>query len=364
MKNKLRVGIVGCGIGQAHVRAFQSLPEQFELLAVCDVDRARAQKVAAEFDVPMVLTNLAELCQMDDLDVIDICTPSFLHFSQVEQVLAAGKHAICEKPLAGSLHEVDRLGQAEARSGQRVMPIFQYRYGHGVQKLRFLIDEGIAGRAFLTTVETAWRRRPEYYSVEWRGKWQTELGGPLVTLAIHAHDLLYYVLGPARSVFAHTAVLVNPAEIETEDTIAASLEMADGSLACLAVTTGSSAEISRHRFCFSHLTAESNTQPYTNTSDPWAFTGDSPELQRRIDESLSQFSPQPEGYVGQFARFHTAMHEGAELPVTLSDARAALELITAIYYSAETGQPVTLPIREDHPKYQGWQPQTGQMTNG
>jgi predicted dehydrogenase len=340
------------------------LPEQFEILAICDVDKARAQKVAAEFDVPLALTDLAELCRMDDLDVIDICTPSFLHFSQVKQVLAAGKHVICEKPLAGSLHKVDQLQQAEDRSGKHVMPIFQYRYGHGAQKLRFLIDEGIAGRAFLTTVETAWRRRPEYYAAEWRGKWQTELGGALVTLAIHAHDLLYYMVGPARRAFAHTAALVNPSRIETEDTVAASLEMADGSLACLAVTTGSSAEISRHRFCFSHLTAESNTEPYTNTSDPWTFSGDSPELQQRIDEALSRFSPQPEGYEGQFARFYTAMQEGTELPVTLADARAALELITAIYHAAETGQPVTLPIGDDHPKYQGWQPQTGQTANG
>ena len=159
--------------------------------------------------------------------------------------------------------------------------------------------------------------------------------------------------------FAHTAALVNPTEIETEDTVAASLEMADASLACLAVTTGSSTEISRHRFCFSHLTAESNTQPYTNTSDPWTFTGDSPELQRRINEALSRFSPQPEGYVGQFARFHAAVQEGAEPPVTIADARAALELITALYHTAETGRPVILPISEDHSKYQGWQPQTG-----
>src|SRR5437762_7532546 len=116
----------------------------------------------------------------------------------------------------------------------------------GAQKLKFLIERGIAGRAYLTIAETLWRRRPPYYAVPWRGKWRTELGGALVTLAIHAHDLLYYMLGPARSVFVRTATMVNP--IETEDTAAASLEMADGSLCTLAVTTGSSHEISRHRF--------------------------------------------------------------------------------------------------------------------
>ncbi len=136
----------------------------------------------------------------------------------------------------------------------------------------------------------------------------------------------------------------------------ASLEMADGSLASLAITTGSAAEISRHRFCFSGLTAESNVEPYNNTADPWTFTGESPELAAQIEESLARFVPLPEGFIGQFYRFSEALHHNWELPVTLADARASLELITAIYYSAQTGQDVNLPIGKDHPKYAGWRP--------
>ena len=354
MGEKLYVGIVGTGIGRFHVRAYQRLPDQFEVLAICDLDESRAREAAAEHTIPHVFTDLDEMCRMDDLDVIDICTPSHLHAAQVQQVLAAGKHAVCEKPVAGSLKEVDALILAEARSGRRVMPIFQYRFGHGVQKLALLIAEGVAGRAYLTTVETAWRRRADYYAVPWRGRWETELGGALVTLAIHAHDLLYYVLGPARSVFARTATLVNP--IETEDCISASLEMADGSLASLSVTTGSAAELSRHRFCFSGLTAESNTQPYGNTADPWTFTGDSPETAEQIERTLARYVPQPEGFAGQFYRFHQALREGTELPVTLADARASLELITAMYHSARTGQVVELPLGREHPGYAGWRP--------
>jgi len=352
MDGKFRVGVVGCGIGQAHVHAYQSLPEQFEVVAVCDADEARARALAAACAIPRVSTDLADLCRMDDLDVIDVCTPSYLHASQVQQVLAAGKHAVCEKPVAGSLKEIDELIQAEAQSGKRAMPIFQYRFGHGVQKFKFLIRAGLAGRAFMATVETAWRRRAGYYAVPWRGKWATELGGASVTLAIHAHDVLYYVLGPARSVFARAATLVNP--IETEDCVSASLEMADGSLASLSVTTGSAAEISRHRFCFRNLAAESNTRPYNNTAAPWTFIGDSPELAQQIEEALARFVPLPEGFGGQFYRFHQALRQGTELPVTLADARAALELITAIYASAQMGQAVTLPIGEDHPKYASW----------
>ncbi|MBN1991654.1 MAG: Gfo/Idh/MocA family oxidoreductase [Anaerolineae bacterium] len=352
MSDKLRVGVAGCGVGQHHIHAFQSLPEQFEVAAVCDLDEAKVRDLAEKYKISRVAPDFAALCAMAEVDVIDICTPSYLHVAQTRQALAAGKHVICEKPIAGSLKEMDDLIQAEAQAGKRVMPIFQYRFGHGAQKLKFLVEQGMAGRAYLATVETAWRRRSEYYAVPWRGKWATELGGALVTLAVHAHDVLYYILGSAKSVFARTATLVNP--VETEDSAAISLEMANGSLASLAVTTGSAAEISRHRFCFSNLTAESNTAPYANTADPWTFTGDSPELTQQIHETLACFQPLPEGFGGQFYRFYQALGQNTKLPVTLVEARASVELITAIYHSAQTGQVVELPLGNDHPKYRGW----------
>ncbi len=354
MHPKLRVAVVGVGVGKQHITAFQELPEQFEVVVACDIDAAKARAIAAERDIPRVSTDLAELCRMDDLDVIDICTPPHLHREQIEQVLSAGKHAICEKPLVGSLKEVDELIRVEAESGKRVMPIFQYRFGHGLQKLKFLVDEGLAGRAYVATVEMAWRRRAAYYAVPWRGKWQTELGGTLLSHAIHTHDMLCYILGPVKNVFARTATRVNP--IEVEDCASVSLEMADGSLASSTVTLGSVPEISRHRFCFSGFTAESNTQPYNNSKEPWTFTGDTPELSERIEETLARFVPLPERFTGQFYRFHRALMEETELPVTLQDSRASLELITAMYHSSFTGQTVALPIGQAHPRYSSWLP--------
>jgi predicted dehydrogenase len=353
MNERLRVGIAGSGVGQAHLRAFQNLPDQFKVVVLCDIQEARARDVAAEYNILCFCTDIRELYRMDELDVIDLCTPSHQHVGQVQQALAAGKHVVCEKPVAGSLSEVDELMRAAQASGKQVMPIFQMRFGRGLQKLKFLVEEGLAGRAYLSTVETAWRRRADYYAT-WHGRWDTELGGALVTLAIHAHDALTYVVGPARRVLAHTATLVNP--IETEDCVAASLEMADGSLASLSVTTGSAVQITRHRFCFSNLMAESNTEPYESTTDPWIFAGDSPEVQKQIEETLSRFEPLPEGFEGQFYRFYRALQNNTGLPVTLADARASLELITAIYHSARTGQVVELPIGQDHPGYAGWRP--------
>ena len=140
--------------------------------------RRRPGRSPQAYAVPRVLTDFGALCGLDDLDVVDICTPPYLHCAQTLQALAAGRHVICEKPLAGSLEDADQIAAAEPRSGRRVMPIFQYRFGHGLQKLRWLVEQGVAGRAYLTTVETAWRRRPAYYAVPWRSPVDDRARGP------------------------------------------------------------------------------------------------------------------------------------------------------------------------------------------
>ncbi len=148
--------------------------------------------------------------------------------------------------------------------------------------------------------------------------------------------------------------LVNP--IETEDCASVSLEMADGSLASVSVTLGSSAEISRQRYCFANLVAESNLAPYdSNTSDPWQFVADTPGGRGDDGGRAGVRHAGPEGFAGQFARFAEALAAGTELPVTLADARRTAELLTACYASARTQAPVTLPIGPEHPLYGGWQ---------
>jgi len=354
MSSPLRVAVVGGGIGRHHIEGWQKLAGQAEVRAICDVNETKAKEVAAEFKLPHAFTTLEQALTRDDLDVIDLCTPPFLHFEQIQAVLRAGKHAVCEKPLVSSLAEVDALAEVEKASGKRLMPIFQYRFGHGLQKLKHLVELGLAGDAFLATAETAWRRRANYYEVPWRGKWKTEMGGAVLGHAIHAHDMVSYILGPAKSVFARCATRVN--KIEVEDCASASLEMANGALVTLAVTLGCPEEITRHRFCFRNFVAESCLLPYNNSTDPWKFTGDSPELQKEIDAALAAYVPQHEGFAGQFARFCTALATGGEIPVTLADARASLELVTAIYTSSEENLPVSLPLTSTHSRYKSWVP--------
>ncbi len=352
MTEPYRVAVVGVGIGRAHLEAYRSLPDRFRVSAICDLDLERARPVAEAYGSPRLIPDYSDLCRADDVDIIDICTPSWLHASQALQALVAGKHVVCEKPLAGSLKDVDALIAAEAASGRRLMPIFQYRFGHGAQKLKRLIERGVTGRLYAVTVETHWRRGADYYAVPWRGRRATELGGVAVTHAIHAHDLLLYLLGPVRSITARIATRVN--SIETEDCVAATVELADGGLGTLSVTVGSAHEISRHRFCFANLSAESNTAPYTNTADPWTITAAHADTDGRIAEALAGFEPGPEGFAGQFVRFAEALESGGPLPVTLEEARATLELTTALYAAARNHATQDLPITREHALYAGW----------
>ena len=358
MSAPLKVGVVGLGIGVSHIRACRELPDLYAVAAVCDIDPARAEAVASEHGIPAAVTDLDALLALD-LDIVNICTPSALHFEQARRALAAGRHVALEKPFTSSLAEADRLAVLERESGRRVCPIFQYRFADGISQLLHLRDRGLAGKAYAATVETHWRRGPAYYAIAWRGSWAAALGGCLVMHAIHNHDLLTYVLGPVRSVFARTATRVNP--IETEDCAAALLEMADGSLATLSVTLGAEEDMSRLRFCFEGLTAESNRSPYNPGTAPWTFTAADPDRQAAIDAAVAEVPAGPERNTGQFLRLHKALTEGGPLPVSIGDARPSLELVTAAYHSARTGQPVTLPIGPDHPLYEGWLPESARV---
>lgn len=347
----LRVAIVGLGIGGAHADGFRRLPERFEVVVGADPDPERVRFVTDWLGCAGAAT-LDEVLARDDVDVVSLATPPFLHRAQIEQCLRAGVDVICEKPLVGSVAEVDELAALEAETGHVVMPIFQYRYGRGLQKLRHLVDAGVTGALHTANVEVSWRRRADYYDNPWRGRWATELGGVLLSHCIHALDMVTYVGGPVVRAFARTATRVN--DIETEDTASVSLELADGGFATLSATLGSAVELSRHRFCFEHLSAESNTEPYENHREPWTFAGDTEADDEAVRAALDEFVPRAELYKGQFERFADARASGGPLPVTLADARAAIELVTACYWSARHHVDVELPLGADHPFHGGW----------
>jgi predicted dehydrogenase len=352
MSRRFRVAVIGAGIGAAHVEAYRDNAELYQVAVVCDLDAARAGRLAATSNAA-VETSYAAVLARTDIDLIDICLPPHLHVGTIEQALQSGKHVLCEKPLVGSLRDVERIRRAAEAAHRAVMPVYQYRYGNGLARLRRLIEAGVAGRPLVASIETHWNRAADYYAVPWRGRKATELGGAVLGHAIHAHDMLTFALGPVRRVLAKVATRVNA--IETEDCAAICLEMASGALVTSSLTLGAAEEISRFRFCFAELTAESpGVPPYRPAEGDWRFVPRGARRQPDIDAALEGFAPRREGFAGLFEAIHPALDGTAPWPLTLQDAYRSLELASAIYYSSATGTAVELPLPSDHPVRDGW----------
>jgi len=349
--SKSRVAIIGAGIGAQHLEGYLALPDRFEVRAICDLDAARAAQLCRDSgadyaaDVDAVLGN-------SEIDIIDICLPPHLHFDMICTALKAGKHVICEKPLAASLAEVDALAVVADQTGKQVFPVFQYRFGRATDQLRALQVSGLAGKAYVATLETHWNRDADYYAIPWRGTWAGEQGGAVLGHAIHIHDWITGILGPVASVFAELGTRVN--DIETEDCGALSIRMKSGALVTSSITLGAADDTSRMRFVFDGVTAESGRVPYAPAQGCWTFTARAPVSQADVDAVVNSIETPLAGYAGLFAAIADALLGDVTRAVTLNDGRRSLEFVTAVYSSARSGLRVDLPLAADHALYKGW----------
>ena len=349
-----RTAIIGAGIGASHVAGFLEQHDFYRLVAVCDLDDDKAAALAAKAGGAAISTDLDQVVADRDIDIIDICLPPNLHSSVALKALAAGKHVICEKPLACSLDEIDQIIASAEQAGKLVLPVFQYRYGRGFAQLLALVRSGICGDALTATLETHWNRGADYYSVPWRGTWAGESGGAVLGHAIHIHDLLCTALGPVATVSASLATRVNP--IEVDDCAAIAMAMQSGALVTSSITLGSAQDMSRLRFCFQHMTAESGRSPYHPGGDGWTFHARDPVVQDDVDAIVSACERPVERFAGLFGEFAKRLNSEPNNAVTLGEARRSLELVTAIYQSARNNEVVHLPLADNHPQYRGWAP--------
>ncbi|RYH12454.1 MAG: Gfo/Idh/MocA family oxidoreductase, partial [Alphaproteobacteria bacterium] len=141
MSKIYNVAVIGGGIGRSHiVEGYVTNPDKYKVLVICDLNPERMNALADEFGVERRTTSYDEVLAMPDVDIVDICTPPMVHYPQVMAGLKAGKHVVCEKPLVGSLSQVDEVIAEEKQAKGTLMPIFQYRYGNGIEQAKAIID--------------------------------------------------------------------------------------------------------------------------------------------------------------------------------------------------------------------------------
>ncbi|TMF47444.1 MAG: Gfo/Idh/MocA family oxidoreductase [Chloroflexi bacterium] len=236
MTEPLRFGLVGCGvIGPIHAEAIATLPDAV-LAAAADLVPERVQKLTEQYG-GTPYTDLARMLKHERLDVVIVCTPSGLHGAHACQIMRSGRHVIVEKPMEITREAMDEMLRVQQETGVKLAVISQHRFDAASQQVRQLVDEQAFGRLVLGNALVPWWRSQAYYdSGAWRGTWEMDGGGVLMNQAIHSIDLLQWLMGPVKSIFAYTDTLAH--RMETEDVAVAVLRFANGALGTIAATTG------------------------------------------------------------------------------------------------------------------------------
>ncbi len=346
-------GLIGAGVAaEIHVPAMRRVPD-VEVVAVADVDLARAKALAHRYDIPEVFESTDALLAGAPVDAVAILTPHHLHLPAVRAAAKAGVHVLVEKALAHTVAAADEIIEVCRAHGVTLAGIFQNRFTPVARALRDAVQGGSLGRIFLASVSVKLRRSAAYYqSAPWRGRRDEAGGGVLMIQAVHSLDLLQWVLGMPWRVLARTATVLHP--VEVEDLAVGLLEWDTGAVAVLQATTAASLESPPEL----EIHGERGMAAIFDSRGELAFwcstlnrPSSLPERWRlyaahyREQEALGPSQATPEPHAEQIRDFVTAIREGRQPLVDGTEARKALVIVEALYRSADTGRWVSLDRR-------------------
>ncbi|WP_231593998.1 Gfo/Idh/MocA family protein [Cytobacillus firmus] len=337
---EMNFAIVGCGfISKKHAEAIKNLANA-KLVAVCDkVESAMDPYVAQHGAKPY--TELSEMLEDNSIDVVCICTPSGLHAALAEQIAAAKKHIVLEKPIAMTIEETNRIINASKKYSIKLAVVHPNRFRPVVQELRKIIEKGLLGKISHATCIVNWNRNQEYYDqAPWRGTKEHD-GGVLMNQAIHNLDLLLWFMGKPEEVYSMEATRLR--NMEAEDVSTGVIRFENGALGTVQAATtvypknfeesitifGEKGTVKiggMNALYFEHLDIKGLSEEETRDlklsvkADPWGIPGH----QCIIEDMIK------------------AIEEDRQPAVTGDDGKQALELVVAFYKSAEKNQPIKI----------------------
>ncbi len=348
----IRVAIVGTGnISHAHVQAYLKFPDRCKIVALVDIVPQKAQAMKEKYGLDaQVFDDHQQILPLTDIDLVDICTPPYVHASISINCLKSGKNVVCEKPMAASLEECDAMLRARDESGKKLSIIAQNRFRQPIADLKALLDSGIAGPVRSAQVDSFWWRGHCYYDLWWRGTWEKEGGGCTLNHAVHHIDMLCWMMGLPQKV---TSILANVAHdnAEVED-LSASILQYPGALAQLTASVVHHAEEQQLVFQCEKAKIAAPFACYASTSMGNGFPTRNEELEKQIaDFVAAQPEVKYEGHDGQLENILTAIENDQNVAITGEEGRRTIELITAIYKAGTIGQTVDLPLPKDDTFY-------------
>lgn len=200
----IKIGIIGNGsISRMHANGYRKL-ENIEIYALCDINRERAQTMAREYNVPIerVFTNVEDLVALPEIDAVSVCTWNSAHAPCTIAALRAGKHVLCEKPMAMNAAEAAQMEQEAKKAGKLLMIGFVRRFGNDCDVLRDFIRMGYFGDLYYA--KATYLRRHGCPGGWFCDKTRSG-GGPLIDLGVHVIDLVRFLMGNPQPVSVYGA---------------------------------------------------------------------------------------------------------------------------------------------------------------
>lgn len=345
--------IIGCGvISRFHARAIAETPG-VNLVACFNRSPGPAQQLAEQFGCT-AYENLDAMLRDPRVDAVTIATASGAHLEPAVAAAHAGKHLLVEKPLEVTLRRCDQILAACQQAGVRLGTFFPSRFHSASQQLKKAVEGGRFGRITLADAYVKWLRTQAYYdSGAWRGTWALDGGGALMNQAIHSVDLLCWLMGPVAELSAYTATLGHQ-RIEVEDVAVASLRFESGALGVIEATTasypGAPKKIELHGTQGSAIIEEEDITRWDFAKPRKSDNALRDAMTRRAGSTGGAADPKAIGHAAHAAQikdFAASIRTGRAPAIDGAEGRRAVEIILAIYQSAQTGRPVKLPLKAD-----------------
>jgi predicted dehydrogenase len=343
---KIGVGVIGLGIGKLHVQGYSQSPNA-EIVAVCDLIEDRARKVADQYGVATICTDYKKLLAMRSIDAVSVCVPNHLHAEMTIAAFEAGKHVICEKPLAMNPKEGEAMVAASKKAGKLFMTAFNNRFRGDTQLLKKFIQDGELGDIYFA--KTGWIRRK---GIPGFGSWFTTKsksgGGPLIDIGVHVLDLTLWLMGnpKAVSVTGSTYAMFGPkgegqgtwgtAEagggFDVEDLAAAFIKLENGATLLLEASWAS------------HIKGD---MIYTNLMGTKGGAELDPlRIYKDMEGAPVDITPacpdQGGGHLMEVKHFADCIANGTKLISTGEHGLEIIRILDATYRSAKTGKEVVL----------------------
>lgn len=333
MSTTAKIAIIGCGRISGHHSRSILQTEGAELVAVCDLEAAKADAYRDQYKTRAYTDYRKMLDENPEINTVAVVTPSGMHFEHSLDILKNyRKHLIVEKPTFMKPSHLAEVYATAKEFGLQIFPVFQNRHNLAVQRVRKGLQSGELGKIRSVSVRVRWCRQQRYYDLApWRGTFAMD-GGCLTNQGVHHIDLMRYFGGAVSRVNA--VMRTQGAEIEVEDCMVGTVLFENGAIGSLEVTTAARPidyEASLSLVCENGLAqiggiAVNELQVYT--PDPAACSANSEDFSGNV------YGHGHEELYKQIAAFFKS---GAPFSVPFEDAHETIKLLNAFYVSDERG---------------------------